>query len=93
MAPNNTVLLDKLNRIYTKIEIIEMQVKEANKHLETQNGRIEKHEDELKDSNQEINDLKVNQRGMETKIWVFLFLGTSIGGLISAFLIKFLLGG
>lgn len=79
----------KIGDIYTITKVIETKVKSMEKHMETQNSRLNKHANE-------IGDLKVQDANFKGQASVFLLVGGGVGGLIAGvimFLIQMFLGG
>ena len=79
----------KVNKMYAKVEVIETKCISMEKHLVTQNGRLNKHADE-------IQNIEVAQEGFKTSQKYMMIIVGGIGGLggsLLTILVKFLLTG
>lgn len=79
-------MIEKTNRIYTKVEVIETKIIEIVKHMEAQNGKLSKHSGF-------IQDLRIDQESLKTKMWMVFVVGGVVIGIISSVATRFLLGG
>ena len=64
-----------INDIKIRTKVIETKVNAIEKHLETQNGRLNKHSDEIK-------TLQVTDANFKGQASVLLLVGGGVGGLI-----------
>ncbi len=69
-----------VNDIKIRTKVIETKVISIEKHLEIQNGRLNKHADEIK-------DLQVQDANFKGQASVLLLVGGGAGGLIGALIV------
>jgi len=82
-------MMSKVNDIHLKTKVIEVKLGNIEEHIKTQNGKVSKNQ-------QDIENLKVNQEGLKTKVW---FLSAALGvtggfiGMIGGYVVRVMLGG
>ncbi len=65
----------KIDNINTKVEVIVSQITNIESHLKTQDVNLKDHETN-------ISSLRVKTEGLNSKMWVFLFIGGIIGSAV-----------
>ena len=72
--------------IHGKVSAIEIKCANMEKHLETINGRLNKHAGE-------ISDLQIEQGGIKVRMWLIFIIGSGIGGIVGTLITKFIVTG
>jgi len=78
-------LIDTVNRIHSKVDVIETKLEGIKGCNEEQDMIITKHTSELQ-------KLAVGLRGLEVKVWLLLVAGGTIGGILGSLFSKFVGG-
>ncbi len=78
-------MVEKVNQIHTKVAVIEVKTTSMESHLKDQNGKLNDHDTK-------IGNLEIAQKGLDTKMWVMIFVAGS-GGTIFGAVASSLIGG